>query len=320
MNFLITGGSGFIGTNVIDKVVMMGGEVLNIDIVPPMNDKHTEYYYYCDIRNFDKLKSIVCDFNPDYIIHLAARTDLDGESIDDYDANTLGVKNICMIASELKTLKSILFASSMLVCYPGYIPKDIHDFSPKTLYGESKVQGEKIVRSFCMNLPNFVIARPTSIWGPWFRTPYRDFFDMVLSGKFIDGGSKFATKTYGYIGNVTNQIISLVTSKNENQNEVIYLGDAKPLEIRKWANDIANEAGIRRPLRVPFLVFRCLAITGDLFGRLGMHFPMTSFRLNNMTTNNILDCTIAENANSFKKYSYSAALTETINWLKLDKR
>lgn len=320
MKYIVTGGSGFIGTNVIKRLLELEGKVLNIDIVPPMNDEHTKYYCFCDIRNFDNLKSIVCDFNPDYIIHLAARTDLDGEHIDDYDANTLGVKNLCMIASEFKIIKKVLFASSMLVCHPGYIPKNIYDFSPKTIYGESKVKGEEIVRSFCESLPDFIIARPTSIWGPWFRTPYLDFFDMVMSGRFIDGGSKFATKTYGYIGNISNQIISLVMSTDDNKNKIIYLGDNKPIEIRKWADDIAIEAKIRKPLRVPFFIFRCLAILGDLMGTIGIHFPMTSFRLKNMTTNNILDCSIAENANSFKKYSYSDALAETIYWLKLKKR
>ena len=320
MRFIVTGGSGFIGTNVIDKLLELGETVLNIDIVKPMNNNHSKYYHNCDIRNLDDFKRSVFDFNPDYIIHLAARTDLDGENIDDYNANTLGVKNLCLICEDLKSLKKVLFASSMLVCHPGYIPKDIYDFSPKTIYGESKVKGEEIVRSFCDHLPDFVIARPTSIWGPWFRTPYKDFFDMVLSKKFIDGGNKFATKTYGYIGNVSNQIISLVMSTDDNENKVIYLGDNKPIEIRKWANDIAIEAKIRKPLRVPFFIFRCLAILGDLIGKIGIHFPMTSFRLKNMTTNNILDCRIAENANSFKKYSYSDALAETIYWLQLRKR
>ena len=71
------------------------------------------------------------------------------------------------ISIGLNELKKIIIASSMLVCELGYSPKNFNDYKPNTLYGESKVLTEKIVKKF---KNSWTIVRPTSIWGPWFET------------------------------------------------------------------------------------------------------------------------------------------------------
>src|SRR4051812_3051938 len=90
---LITGGSGFIGTNVI-AAIAGDYDVLNIDISPPRNSKQAEYWTQCDIRDGDPLTVAIRTFRPDFVLHLAARTDLDGQSLDDYSANVEGTQAI----------------------------------------------------------------------------------------------------------------------------------------------------------------------------------------------------------------------------------
>ncbi|MEZ8791608.1 NAD-dependent epimerase/dehydratase family protein [Vibrio splendidus] len=315
MKFLVTGGSGFIGTNVIDFLLGQGGKVVSIDIVPPANSNHIGLFQECDIRNVELLKSTIEIEQPDYVIHLAARTDLDGKVIDDYTSNTVGVESLCQVCSSSVSIKKILFASSMLVCSAGYIPESIHETCPTTPYGHSKAIGETIVRDFAPQLPDFVIVRPTSIWGPWFNEPYKNFFNMVLNQSFVDAGPRLAKKTYGYIDNVCGQIVSLVTTQDNLRNKLVYLGDDEPLAIRRWAFDIAAVSGKRPPLRVPYGLIKCAALAGDLLSVLGVRFPMTSFRLTNMTTNNILDCSIATKLNKYPVTDYNAANRRTVEWL-----
>lgn len=102
---LITGGSGFIGTNLTDKLILDGHKVLNIDIKEPQNEELSKYWEQADINDLQNFREIVLKFEPDYIVHLAARTDLDGKSIEDYNANILGVDNLLKIANELNNLK-----------------------------------------------------------------------------------------------------------------------------------------------------------------------------------------------------------------------
>lgn len=161
---LITGASGFIGTNLLDFCCNKNYEVVNMDNHSPKNADDNRFWSDIDITDFESFKEKVLSFRPDYIIHLAARTDLEGKTIDDYSANTIGVKNLMKIVRLLPDLKKVIITSSMLVCHTGYYPKNQFDYSPTTLYGESKVETEKIVWA---NKPHcdWAIIRPTSIWG-----------------------------------------------------------------------------------------------------------------------------------------------------------
>ena len=196
MRYIVTGGSGFIGTNVIALLLSKNYDILNIDIREPQNKDHFNYWIDCNICNYDKLRKLILDYDPDYIIHLAARTDLVGETLNDYSANIDGVKNLMNISIELNELKKIVIASSMLVCELGYFPKNFNDYKPNTLYGESKVLTEKIVKKF---KNSWTIVRPTSIWGPWFGEPYNNFFRLVIMGAYFNINEKEAANKTFYV-------------------------------------------------------------------------------------------------------------------------
>ena len=318
MKILITGGSGFIGTNLVEKFIKDGYDVLNIDFQKPRNTDFEKYWKNIDITSFIDFQSEANSFKPDYIVHLAARTDLNGSNINDYTANTLGVENLMKIAKNLQSLKKLLITSSMLVCELGYQPKGEFDFRPSTIYGESKVLTERIVRK---NQPlcDWSILRPTSIWGPWFQAPYKNFFDMIIDKKYFHIGNKGCTKTYGYIKNAIYQIEQILfTNTIYDTNRVYYIGDYEETNIEVWANQIGLELGFSIK-KLPYFLIKFLAFIGNLLMMINIDFPMTSFRLKNMTTNNIVDLTntkkIVPNLPSNRKNS----IKETIFWLKNQK-
>lgn len=309
---VVTGGSGFIGTNVVQYLMEKEYEVYNIDIVRPRNAEHLSWWKNIDINNYGDLSSAISEIEPSYIIHLAARTDLDGKNIDDYAANVNGVKNLLDIIKNTRSIKKVVLASSMLVCKVGYIPQSETDYYPTTAYGESKVETEKLIRA--ANLPcDWVIIRPTSIWGPWFGVPYRNFFDTIMKRYYFHIGNKSATMTYGFVFNAVYQICSLLFT--DTLDKLYYIGDYEPTNLEEWSNEIACACGYNI-LKIPYCLIVIVAKVGDVLGKMGIHFPMTSFRLRNMTTNNICNMSSTMNAVPLLPYSRKDGVKITIDWMK----
>jgi len=312
---LFTGGSGFIGTNLLDFYLSEGNELLNIDFNKPKRKSHLDYWRNVDITNYNELYNVIKDFNPDIVFHLAARTDLNGKNLTDYDTNSIGTQNLIKILNQTSSVKRVIFTSSMLVCKPGYIPNHQSDYAPSTIYGESKVLMEQIIRESSHNY-EWAIVRPTSIWGPWFGIPYRTFFDMVVNKKYFHIGSKSCTKTYGFIENLVYQIDSILNASVEKvKGNVFYLGDYEPTNIHNWAEEIGSELGIKI-ITIPYPLLKIAAFGGDVLKTLGVNFPLTSFRLKNMTTNNVLDLSNTKEIAPNLPFTRAEGIRKTLNWLK----
>lgn len=311
---LVTGGSGFIGTNLINEFIEGNNIICNIDIHAPKIKGHGIYWNKIDIRDEQLLRNTIKDFDPEYVVDLAARTDLDGKSIKDYDTNTEGKKNVINACKDIK-LKKYIMASSMLVCKAGYIPKNQRDYCPSTYYGKSKELAEKYLWNAGLNT-DWSIIRPTSIWGPWFSMPYKDFFDMVRKGRYFHIGNRSCRKTYGYIKNSAYQIKKILEKETKNSiDKVFYIGDYEPYSIEDWANEIAKSCG-RKIIKVPFFSIKIAAMVGDILKKSGIGFPMTSFRLNNMTTDNIIDLTNTRELAPNLPYTRQKGIKETLKWIR----
>lgn len=102
---LITGASGFIGTNVLQDLLDKGYDVLNLDLNPPKNAAHSPFWRKVDIMDATSLELEMLEFSPDYLLHLAARTDLIGKSLEDYAVNTVGVSHLLKIAGVCQSLR-----------------------------------------------------------------------------------------------------------------------------------------------------------------------------------------------------------------------
>ena len=316
---LITGGAGFIGTNVVEYFTKQKDfTVLSIDKKEPKIAAHRTYWKQVDLCDKEALITTVREFAPDYVIHLGARTDLLGTCVEDYNANTDGVAYLLEALDGVPNLKRAVFTSSMLVCRVGYHPKDENDYAPSTFYGESKVQTEELVKKHTTHY-TWSLIRPTSIWGPWFGVPYANFFKMVLNHTYFNMGKQACNKTYGYIENAVYQIVSLLNADAEKvHGHVYYIGDYAPYNIKEWADEIGKEAHIFIPT-IPFFLFQMAAKFGDLLKGVGIPFPMTSFRLKNMTTDNIMDTTPIQAIAPNLPVSRKEGNKRTIAWLRTQK-
>jgi nucleoside-diphosphate-sugar epimerase len=287
----VTGGSGFIGTNLVQHFRNAGAHVVNFDSAPPRNPGHNQLWIEGDIRDKSALAQALQAFSPNIILHVAARTDLDGVCLDDYSANTDGVQNMISAARSLTSLSRIFFFSSMLVCEFGYIPRQETDYCPSNFYGQSKMEGEKLVRSgAATNLP-WVLVRPTSIWGPWFGAPYRGFFEAVRRGWFVLPRTHRSLRSYGYVDNLVAEIAALIAAPDERvQHRTFYLADYIPLDLRDWANRVSRAWNRGQIPEVPLVFLKMAALAGDFAKRIGWSDPpLTRFRLKNLLASAVFD-------------------------------
>jgi nucleoside-diphosphate-sugar epimerase len=320
---LITGGSGFIGTNLVELLLSMNYSVVNYDIKKPKIEGHIKFWKKIDLCNSSQLLNELSVDCPKYIIHLAARTDLNETlHLEGYDVNIKGVRNLMNGVSKIPNFKRIIIASSMLVCRLGYNPISFDDYAPNNLYGESKVLTEKIVKDYDFN---WTIVRPTSIWGPWFGEPYKNFFNLVIKGLYFNIPSQYSsTKTYGYVDNTCRQIFRLLMNDDEEVNHnYYYLGDLEPINITDWAIRIRKLNNQSPPLTLSISLLKFAATTGDLFKRVfaNSKFPMNTFRYNNMTQDNIIEDLrrTVEITQCGKDSNLDKQILQTLNWLKQHK-
>lgn len=308
MRILITGSKGFIG-GAIKVHFQDGNELRCIDKLEDNGDPQCRRLNLLDRYN---LEAEIISFSPEVIIHCAARTDLRGISLEDYEDNHVATENLIIAAERLEKKPFILFFSSMLVHSLGKYSRVFGDYNPQTIYGKSKVLVEELATRY---IGDFVVLRPTSIWGPGFKEPYRDFFDLIRSKRFVGMPvSSMSKKTYGFIEDILKQIEFIIGNRKLFiKDPLVYLSSDYYIEIGNWANLIYNFNHNRHYPILPLAVFRVVGFAGDILVRLGIKFPMTSFRLKNMTSDNMIP--FDERFKSLKSISLEEATLKTLRYL-----
>lgn len=171
---MVTGGCGFIGSHIVDKLLDQSYEVIVVDNLKTGKleniDTNKVTFYNCDITSLDFVK-VVSETRPKYIIHQAAQVSVP-ESIKDivYDTNVNIKGSINVIeAAKNNGVKKIVFASSAAVYgEPQYLPVDInHDINPLSPYGLSKYTVEKYLKlaKDCYGI-EYTVLRYSNVYGP----------------------------------------------------------------------------------------------------------------------------------------------------------
>jgi GlcNAc-P-P-Und epimerase len=315
---LITGGSGFVGTNLVDFFIINGLEVRNFDINPPRKSDQSPSWKSVDIRISKLLSDEIYSFKPNIVLHCAARTDLNEKNnLDEYSANFDGVCNLIEAIRRVGTVDRVIFFSSQLVCRIGYEPKDFDDYQPTTLYGRSKALGEKIVKIASDFGPIWTIVRPTSLWGPWFDVPYKSFFTTIRRGLYIHPKGIRTRKQWGYIGNTVHQIKRLLESpKQIVHRKIFYMADFEPVDLRIFADKVQVALGAPPIHDFPLGVLKTAATLGDITKMCGwQNPPLSNFRLNNILIDELQDLDPLRQVVGDLQYSLDDGIKETVEWM-----
>lgn len=279
---LVTGGSGFIGTNLVDELLGRDVDVVSLDIRRPQVPAHEAVWMEGDILARDELLAAVDRLSPTSVVHLAARTDMDGQTVADYEANTLGTSNLINAMEKVGSVRRAVFASSQYVCGPGVEVVTDRTFAPHTVYGASKVEMERRIRAAS---PRFVwtIIRPTNVWGPWHPRYADEFWNVLRRGLYVHPGRDPVIRGYGYVGNVNAQILrALELDSAAVDRRVFYVGDPL-IPLLEWVSAFSRGITGRHPRIVPRGLVRAIGRVGDVLTAVGLDFPLTSSRYRSMT-------------------------------------
>lgn len=314
MRLLITGGSGFIGTNLVQSALDKGIEVLNLDWNPPLKAAHAPWWREWNIMDRAATDKVLAEFRPTHLVHLAARTDTDvQDDINAYRQNHEGTAILLDAVKAAPSVERLVITSTQFVCEAGYQPKHDQDFKPFTLYGETKRRCEMATREAGLAC-TWSIIRPTTIWGPW-SLRYRDvMFKVMRKGLYFHPGKGKVVRSYGYVGNVVWQIERILAADPKVVNgKVFYVGD-QPIDLRVWVEVVSREL-VHKPVRyIPTWAVRSLALGGDVLKAVGIPFPITSGRFRSMTSDYITPMDRTVEALGEAPYSLEAGVKATVEW------
>lgn len=219
MKVLVTGGAGFIASNLVDNLISQEHDVVIIDNLTTgkkenINSKAT--FYKEDIGNTESLEKIFAEEKPDIVNHHAAQVDL-RRSVRDplYDAqvNIMGSLNLINVSSSYN-VKKFIYASTGGAVYgePKYLPVDEkHTIDPQSQYGVSKHTVEHYLFVFKQthNLPYTVLRYP-NVYGPRQDSHGEAGVVAIFTEQMLDGkqptifGDGAKTRDYVYVGDLVN--------------------------------------------------------------------------------------------------------------------
>lgn len=314
MQVLVTGGSGFIGTNLIDVLVEKGLSLLNLDIHPPKKASHQEYWQECDILDFQRTFDVFEKYKPTHLIHLAARTDVLSSDLDDYRVNIEGTKNILRCIQLSPGFQRVIITSSQFAFAPPGLPAHDEEFNPIGAYGISKVLSEKATRAAGLNCI-WTITRPTNIWGPWHPRYPQEFWRVLRKGLYFHPGGKSTIRSYGYVKNIVHHMMKILEASPSLVNgKVYYLGDP-PIPLIDWTNGFSL-AITGRPVRiVPRYLLALLSTVGSVLAAAGIRFPITRSRYRSMTEDYFSPVETTIKVLGSPPYSLEEGIEETVDWL-----
>lgn len=312
---VITGGSGFIGTNLIEALLKKGqSDVLSLDINPPKEFGHEKLWSKCDILDPKSLFDILSRYGPEQIIHLAGRTDMDGKVEEDYAANHVGTGNLIAAIQRITTVQRAVFTSSQFVVGPGALPTSEDEFRPHTIYGQSKVKSEQVIRNANLSCV-WTIIRPTNVWGKWHPRYPKEFWRVLKQGRYVHPGGRGVVRSYAYVGNVVEQVFSILAASPETVDKrVFYVGDP-PIDLWDWTNAFSLEL-VGRPVRVvPRPLVRAIARIGDAVIALGGKFPIFTSRYRSMTEDYVTPMQRTFDCLGMPRVGLIEGVKETVCWL-----
>ena len=318
MKILVTGGSGFIGTHVVGRLLAKGHCVLNVSLHPPHETKQRLSWHEADILDAGLLKRSMGSFQPDQVVHLAARTEMDEKTTAEkgFRVNTQGTRNILAAVQETPSVRRMLVCSSQFVCGPERLPSRDDDYFPATVYGQSKVIAEQEVRRADLRC-EWVIARPTNIWGPWHPRYPQEFWRIARKGLYVHPGGRPVVRCYGYVGNVADQMVALLEQPAEKvDRQTFYVGDPAG-DIYLWADAFCRALRGKPARKIPRAILRAAGLTGDVITALtGKSFYITSSRYRSMVTDYVTPMEKTYALLGPPKTSLAEGVQETVTWLR----
>ena len=233
MRILVSGGAGFIGSHIVDRLIELKHHVCIVDNLftgKEDNINNEATFYKCDITEMEKLKIIFKVEKPEVVIHHAAQIDIQTSLKNpalDAKINIIGTINILECCREFGVRKIIYPSSAAVYGKPKYLPvKENHEVNPISFYGISKHTPEHYIKAYSQLYGiKYIIFRYANVYGER-QDPKGEggvvsiFVDKLLNNEtpFIFGNGE-QTRDFIYVKDIAEaNILALYKGDNEIMN------------------------------------------------------------------------------------------------------
>ena len=248
---LVTGGAGFVGSNLVQRLLDQNWMVLSYDnflngkreFLTP--DNSNLKILKGDIRDRDKLKSIMDKFHPQVVFHLAALHFIPYCNSNPYETilvNVAGTESV-LEACENSSVKKFIYASTAAVYGISDKANLELDFpKPMDIYGITKNCGEHLVHLFYekTNIPS-VAARLFNIYGPHETNPHiiPEILNQVNLDKKVYLGNLAPKRDYIYVGDVVKALM-MIENNFHTGFDVFNVGTGKEYSVKELVEIIGG--------------------------------------------------------------------------------
>ncbi len=309
----VIGGSGFIGTRLVQRLKNQNG------FSPRIFDKAPSKIFsdvatLGDVRSLDDLRSQLSERS--VIINLAAehRDDVRPRSLYD-EVNVGGARNICTVGRE-KNVKTIIFTSSVAVY--GFAPIGTDEsgkIDPFNDYGRTKYEAEQIFKAWQAEAPEervLVIIRPTVVFGEQNRGNVYNLLRQIASGKFVMVGHGENRKSMAYVENIAAFIeYSMSFKPGVHVYNFIDKPDFTMNRLVANVNRILGKPekiGFRLPFSVGYLIGKGFDMVAAITGK---RFSISSIRVKKFCANSVYNTAI-DKTEFVPPVSLEQALAQTV--------
>lgn len=246
----VTGGSGFVGKNLIRVLRENGTEVVAL----ARSDKAIQIVKEAgatpvtgDLSTIDALINGMAGC--DVVFHLAALTKMWGDFNLYREVNVAGTQNVVK-AARTAGVPTLVHISTEAVLTGGQPIVNADETRPRSRsplgpYARTKAQAEEVVLAANSQELKTVIVRPRLIWGPGDTETFPTLVALVRSGgfAFINGGH-YLTSTC-HVANVAEGLI--LAAEKGRGGEIYYLSDGEPIEFRTFVTEWLGTADVQPP-------------------------------------------------------------------------
>ena len=311
MSYFIFGGSGFIGTHLVDLISNQypDRKIYNLDIVEN-NHEGKSTYINCDVRSEINIDIPVT--SEDVIFNFAAVHRTPGHPDQAYfETNIRGTENVCAFAEKFG-IKKIVFTSSIA---PYGAAEDLKTEetlpTPNTPYGISKLVAEKIHTIWQAKKPNerqLTIVRPGVVFGKGENGNFTRLYWGIRGGKFFYPGRKDTIKACIYV----KELVRFMLYRLENHSEGVELYNCTfepAFTIEQIVETMKKATGLQRTIvKVPgSLLMTVASIVGPLGGKALGICPARVKKL--MISTNICGKKLADSGYKFH-YTFEEAIKD----------
>jgi len=264
--FIVTGGAGFIGSHLVDRLTELGGKVVAVDDlssgrIENLNPR-TEFVRV-SIAQKEALNRVIRRTNPHAIFHLAATTLTKENSMgwDDpwmlYRNDVAGTLNILEAIVSLRLGPVFVYASSAAVYgEPRRLPiGETHPVNPISPYGVAKLNGEKLKDAFCREYDiRAVSLRLFNVYGP--RQSHYVMYDLFTK-LYLDRnrlevlGTGEQIRDYCYVSDAVEAFL-LAVQTDAAIGETFNIGSGRPTTISEVAAKVIKSMNLNRTTKITY--------------------------------------------------------------------